>query len=82
MSSMSIETAGTLGAEAQEAFASTALKLEAEHRLGDPIAVVRVYREGNFLTGGSNGRDHSSIAETLIRVAGTELKLLAERETR
>lgn len=80
MGTMTTANTGTLSANDQKAFASTALKLEAEHGLGDPIAVIRVYPgEGNFLTGGTHGRDHASISKTLIQVAGTELKILAER---
>ena len=72
----------TMTAERQAQFHEQALKAERDYKLGDPIAVVRIYPEGNFLTGGTAGRDHDEISKTLLRVSLAELEIKDRRTAR
>lgn len=69
-------------AERQAQFQEQALKTEKDYGFGDPIAIVRIYPEGNFLTGGTAGRDHDEVSQTLLCVSLAELEIKDRRKAR
>ena len=69
----------TLSTKDQEAFTATAERMEAKYGLGEPLAIIRVYPQGRFLTGGTSARDHVAVSRTLVDVAASELEFLRGR---
>ncbi|MBP3044871.1 hypothetical protein KKR91_01225 [Arthrobacter jiangjiafuii] len=56
-----------------EDFQRTAAKAQLNLNLGDPIAIIHIYRGNTFIKGGDSKRDREAISETLIRCSLDEL---------
>lgn len=76
---MSTQPGQTLDAQKQNEFAAKALEAEKKYGLGEPIAIIRIYQDGDFLIGGTADRDHEEVSKTLIRISLAELEIKDRR---